>query len=120
MTLYDQGYRTYVRDGSSLYIRKPDGTKYVLSPYNQTCSCPAGARGLRCKHLKGLLDLVWGSIAELESCGRPTPARNLINFWFDYTDWDYQQRRRDDADYDPYTRRLLHMGYDPRKWKTRS
>ena len=84
--LFQQGYRTFPRCGCTLFVRKPDGEKYVYNPYTRQCSCPAGARGLTCKHSREIVDLVFGSMDALEAVYKFREAKRLSEFWFDYTD----------------------------------
>src|SRR5689334_3572706 len=79
--LWIAGYRCYVRDECSFYVRKPDGTKYIVNPYQQTCTCRASCR---CKHLEGLCDLVFLSAASLEWAGKYEEAGRLYDVWSDF------------------------------------
>lgn len=65
-TLFAQGYRIRAgREALTLIIRKPDGTRYTLQPARNCCSCPAGQRGIPCKHLRHLDELVREQWAEI-------------------------------------------------------
>lgn len=47
---------TQVPENPTQYeIEKPDGTKYYCDVEEHTCTCPAGSKGLMCKHLNTLL-----------------------------------------------------------------
>lgn len=87
--LYQSGYRTYVADSSRLFVRKPDGSHYLVNPLQQTCTCPARKT---CKHLAGLIELVFLSVGDLEYRGNKAEARRLLEFWFQYTVALYKQR----------------------------
>jgi hypothetical protein len=78
--LWIAGYRAYVRC-NVLYVRKPDGTKYIVSPYQQTCSCPAS---VRCKHLRGLTSLVFLSMGALSASGKWAAYEALCEYWHKY------------------------------------
>ncbi len=85
--LFAQGYRIYVRDACTLWIRRPNGTRYLVSPYEKTCTCRAGQMGHACKHIKGLTDLVFLSAADLGYRGKYEEACALYDFWTDYCFW---------------------------------
>lgn len=78
--LWLSGYRCYVADGS-LIVRRPDGVRYIICPRTQTCSCPATKR---CKHLAGLVSLVFLSMSELAHRDKFDSYDTLCNFWFSY------------------------------------
>lgn len=88
--LWKAGYRTFVRDACTLWIRKPDKTLYACNPYAQTCSCRAT---VKCKHLKSLTDLVFLSAADLEFRGDFCEAGKLYDFWTEYTFYFYAQQK---------------------------
>lgn len=80
--LYIAGYRAYVKSDGALIVRKPDGTRYMVSPYQQTCTCRAS---VKCKHLKGLTNLVWLSFEELEFNGKYEASKRIMEYWNDWT-----------------------------------
>jgi len=85
--LWKDGYRVYVKSRTELFVRKPNGEKYVVNPFAQTCSCPAGARGIACKHKEewNLYNLVFLSVDRLCDLGRTQEGKALYNFWYGYT-----------------------------------
>jgi len=42
-------------DGNYTVLKEQDGTSYTVDINDQSCSCPGGQRGTRCKHLKAVL-----------------------------------------------------------------
>lgn len=84
-SLYEQGYRAYVADGSLIVI-KPDAqrNRYMVDLYNATCTCYAGERGIVCKHLVHIADLVHASEENLWNRKKRRQAVALASHWADY------------------------------------
>lgn len=113
-SLFEQGYRCFVHDRQRLRVRKPDGTCYLLNPYTQSCSCPAGSRGLLCKHRKQIVSLVFLSMSAMELRGCRSSAERLCIFWGNYIAWHARPRKEFVApSSDRVTPNILHPGYDP-------
>ena len=85
--MFAAGYRVSVRTDCTLWVRKPDGTRYIVNVYHATCTCPAGSRNIYCKHQKAILDLVFLSATLLDATGKGDQAKRLWEFWSDYTEY---------------------------------
>ena len=85
--LFAQGYCMFVRNDCTLWVRKPNGERYIVNPYEATCTCPAGSRNVVCKHQKALLDLVWLSATLLDATGKGDQAKRLWEFWTSYCEY---------------------------------
>lgn len=84
-SLFSQGYLISVRNSLTLWIEKEDGETYILNPRMDSCTCPAGQRGIECKHKRGTMDLVFLSADFWFSIGEGVAAKDLIDWWGDYT-----------------------------------
>lgn len=70
-SLFAQGYRIRAgRDPLTFIIRKLDNTRYTVSPAIRCCTCPAGQKGVPCKHLKQLTSLVNEQWAQVKNGAR--------------------------------------------------
>jgi hypothetical protein len=85
--LFRLGYAAWVKDACSLYVRNSDGRKYVVNPYESTCTCMAAQFGTPCKHKSPevLRDLVFLSAAALEYAGKIEAANDLYEWWYEWT-----------------------------------
>lgn len=81
--LYLSGYRAYCADGS-LFVRKPDGTRYLVNPAEDTCTCRAGQLGRLCKHRRSIVSLVFLSMSELAYRGKTDAYTALCDYWYGY------------------------------------
>ena len=75
LSLFAQGYRIRAaRTANELLIRKPDAqTIYTINPVRNCCTCPAGHKGIPCKHLREARVLVMEQWAQV--LRNATPAQ---------------------------------------------
>ena len=85
--LYRKGYLISVRNSQTLWIEKADLTAYVLNPRMDSCTCPAGSRGVECKHKRGLMELLFLSADYWHSIGEHQAGHDLVQWWSDYCFW---------------------------------
>jgi hypothetical protein len=85
LDLHKLGYRCLIADGSLIVQKpKPDRTRYMVCAYKKTCTCYAGRRGKLCRHIKGLLPLVFDSMETLSRLGKYGDVEALVEYWFNY------------------------------------
>ena len=92
--LFIEGYRAWAKNPCEIGIHNPDGTRYAVNPYQNSCTCPAGQKGLNCKHRKQLVSLVHLTMAEFEFRSDFRQWGNLRDTWGDFTDWKAAQERK--------------------------
>ena len=81
-----EGYaiRLHPHNEAALFIVRPDGSQYLLRPFDRTCSCPGFSHRGRCKHLRYWQRVLLQTADHLARQGDFQDALNLAAFRYHY------------------------------------
>lgn len=84
-SLFADGYRLGLHSHlPALWVVRPDGSQYLLFPYEARCTCPGHSYRGECKHKREWKQLLFSTAEEFARFGELVAAEELVHFYFTY------------------------------------